>query len=98
MGEMKRRDFLKGGTAAMAAAGMIAAMPMMPALIGAMDTEGPEADSALAGGSDAGLTMAEPLVVRINDLESGAMQMFYGTQESTYNDPQLAARLFRASQ
>ncbi len=98
MNPMKRRDFLKGGTMTIAAAGVLAAVPMMPALMGALDTEGPEADSALAGGSEAALTMSEPMVIRINDLASGAMQMFYGGQEVNYSDPQLAARLFKAGQ
>lgn len=98
MNPMKRRDFLKGGTMTIAAAGVLAAMPMMPALLNAADTEGPEADAAMAGGSEAALTMTEPMVVRINDLASGAMQMFYGGQEVNYSDPQLAAQLFRAGQ
>jgi hypothetical protein len=98
MSGMKRRDFLKGGTMAVAAAGVVAAMPVLPALVNAVDTEGPEVDAEAASTSEAALNMAQPLVVRITDLASGSMQMFFGTQEVNYTDPQLAARLFRASQ
>ena len=42
MSEMKRRDFLKSGTMAVAAAGVAAAIPIVPAVINAVDTEGPK--------------------------------------------------------
>jgi hypothetical protein len=96
--EMKRRDFLKSGSIAVAAAGMAAAVPILPAVVNAVDTEGPEADSAVASTSEVAVNTAQPLVVRVNDLASGSMQMFLGTREVTYSDPQLAARLFRAAQ
>jgi Ubiquitinol-cytochrome C reductase Fe-S subunit TAT signal len=99
MSQMKRRDFLKSGTMAVAAAGVAAAMPIVPAVVNVVDTEGPAADSAAtAGTSEVAVNMAQPLIVRVNDLASGSMQMFFGTQEVTYSDPQLAARLFRAAQ
>jgi hypothetical protein len=99
MSEMKRRDFLKSGSMAVAAAGVAATMPIVPAVVNAVDTEGPEADSAVAANtSEVAVNSAQPLVVRVNDLASGSMQMFYGTREVTYSDPQLAARLFRAAQ
>lgn len=99
MSAMKRRDFLKSGTMAVAAAGVAAAMPILPAVVNVVDTEGPEVDSAAtASTSDVAVNMAQPLVVRVNDLASGSMQMFVGTREVTYSDPQLAARLFRAAQ
>jgi hypothetical protein len=99
MSEMKRRDFLKSGTMAVAAAGVAAAMPIVPAVMNAVDTEGPEVDSAAtASTSEVAANMSQPLIVRVNDLTSGSMQMFFGTREVAYTDPQLAARLFRAAQ
>ena len=98
MKEMRRRDFLKGSGVAVAAAGVVASMPLLPAVINAVDSEAPEADGAVASSSEAALNMSQPLIVRVNDLTSGAMQMFYGDQEVTHSDPQLAARLFRAAQ
>jgi hypothetical protein len=99
MPEMRRRDFLKSGTMAVAAAGVAAALPIVPAMVNAVDTEGPELDSAgTATTSEVAVNMAQPLIVRVNDLASGSMQMFFGTREVAYSDPQLAARLFRAAQ
>jgi hypothetical protein len=98
MKEIRRREFLKGSGAAIAAAGVVATMPLMPAVINALDSEAPEADGAVASSSEAALTMSQPLIVRVNDLSSGAMQLFYGDQEVAHSDPQLAARLFRAAQ
>jgi hypothetical protein len=84
---------------AVAAAGVAAAMPILPAVVNAVDTEGPELDSAAtASTSEVAVNMAQPLIVRVNDLASGSMQMFFGTKEVAYSDPQLAARLFRAAQ
>lgn len=99
MSEMKRREFLKSGTMAVAAAGVAAAAPIVPAVVNAVDTEGPEVDSAAtASTTEVAANMSQPLVVRVNDLASGSMQMFVGTREVAYSDPQLAARLFRAAQ
>ena len=52
MSEMKRRDFLKSGTMAVAAAGVAASIPIVPAVITAVDTEGPELDSTVASTSE----------------------------------------------
>jgi hypothetical protein len=99
MAEMRRRDFLKSGTMAVAAAGVAAAVPLVPAVVNVADAEGPEVDSAAAATTtEAAANMSEPLIVRVNDLTSGSMQMFFGTREVAYTDPQLAARLFRAAQ
>ena len=99
MSQMKRRDFLKNSTMAMAAAGVAAAVPVVPTVLNAVDSEGPEVDSAAtASTSEVAANMSQPLIVRVNDLASGSMQMFFGTREVAYTDPQLAARLFRAAQ
>ena len=64
MPEMKRRDFLKSGTMAVAAAGVAAAIPVVPAVVNVIDTEGPEADSATAAStSEVAVNMAQPLIV-----------------------------------
>ena len=47
--------------------------------------------------ADEHASITEPIVARVNDLATGEIQMFFGTQELTYNDPQLAARLFQAT-
>ena len=40
----------------------------------------------------------EPLVAHVRDLSTGEIGIFNGTREVVFNDPQLAARLFRAAQ
>ena len=100
MSEMKRRDFLKSGTMAVAGGW----------------GRGGDADRARCDQRDRHRRSRDrldhrrvhirscrqhvgaPHRARRNDLASGSMQMFFGTREVTYADPQLAARLFRAAQ
>ncbi len=99
MSELSRRVFLKGGTAAVVAAGAISAMPGLPALVGAVEAQGPAdagaAESAVAEG-ESSLSMTEPLVAHVRDLASGEIGLFSGTREITVLDPRLAAALARA--
>ena len=99
MSELSRRVFLKGGTAAVVAAGAISAMPGLPALIGAAETQGPAdvgaAESAVVEG-ESSVSMTEPLVAHVRDLASGEIGLFSGTREITVLDPRLAAALVRA--
>ncbi len=99
MSEVSRRVFLKGGSAAIVAAGAISAMPGLPALIGTAETQGP-ADVGAAEGAvaeaDSTLSMSEPVVAHIRDLATGEIGLFSGTREVTVLDPGLAARLLRA--
>ena len=99
MSELSRRVFLKGGTAAVVAAGAISAIPGLPALVGAVETQGPAddgaAESAVAEG-ESSVSMTEPLVAHVRDLASGEIGLFSGTREITVLDPRLAAALVRA--
>jgi len=99
MSEFSRRVFLKGGTAAIVAAGAISAVPGLPALVGAADTQGPAdvgaAEAAVDDTGSAG-TLSGPVVAHIRDLASGEIGIFSGTDEITVHDPQLAASIMRA--
>ena len=99
MSELSRRVFLKGGTAAVVAAGTLSALPGLPALVGAVETQGPadagEAQAALAEG-ESSLSMTEPLVAHVRDVATGEIGLFSGTREITVLDPRLAAALVRA--
>ena len=99
MSEFSRRTFLKSGTAAVVAAGALAALPGAPALIGAADTQGPadveEAQAALYG-AESSAPLAEPIVAHVRDLSTGEIGFFSGTREITVIDPKLAASIFRA--
>jgi hypothetical protein len=99
MSEFSRRVFLKGGTAAIVAAGAISAVPGLPALVGAADAQGPAdvgaAESAVADTGPVG-SLSEPVVAHIRDLASGEIGIFSGTDEITVHDPGLAASILRA--
>jgi hypothetical protein len=109
MSEVSRRSFLKGGSAAIVTAGAISALPGFPAIVGALETQGPaDAGAADAAATDAAVTdaaatdgdgaaMSEPLVAHVRDLTTGEIGLFSGARETTVLDPQLAARLIRAA-
>ena len=99
MSELTRRVFLKGGTAAAVAAGALSALPGLPALVGAIETQAPadvgEAQAAVTEG-ESSLSMAEPLVAHVRDLATGEIGLFSGTREITVLDPRLAVALVKA--
>src|SRR5581483_3128388 len=106
MSEVSRRSFLKGGSAAVVAAGAIAALPGLPAVLGGAETTAPgdagAAASAVAGlaGSSESLggqgSLSEPLIAHVRDLATGEIGLFSGTREITVMVPDLTARLARA--
>jgi hypothetical protein len=101
MSEVSRRSFLKGGSAAVVAAGAISAIPGLPAVVGVLETQGPaDAAAADAGVSDADASavLSEPLIAHVRDLGTGEIGLFSGTREITVLDPQLAARLIKAAE
>jgi hypothetical protein len=101
MSEVSRRNFLKGGSAAMMAAGAISAIPGLPAIAGVLETQGPAdavaADTAVTEG-ESSTALGEPLIAHVRDAATGEIGFFSGVREITVLDPQLAARLIRAAQ
>ena len=99
MNEVSRRVFLKGGSAAVVAAGAISAIPGLPALVGVAETQAPAdvgaAESAVTE-AEASSSMSEPLIAHLRDLGTGEIGLFSGTREITVLNPRLAASLFRA--
>ncbi len=99
MSDISRRLFLKGGSAAIVAAGAISALPAVPALLTTAESQGPaDAGTAEAGLSDAesAAAMSEPLIAHVRDLSTGEIGIFSGTREVTVLNPRLAASLVRA--
>jgi len=99
MSDFSRRSFLKGGSAAVVAAGTLSAIPGLPAVIGAVESQGPAdvgAADATVEEAGASTVLGEPLVAHVRDLATGEIALFSGTREITLLDPQLAARLARA--
>jgi molybdopterin biosynthesis enzyme MoaB len=97
MAAFDRRTFLRRGTTAVAAAGVIAALPgSTAAILDAVESDGPGAADEAAQAGEAG-SLSEPLIAHVRDLSSGEIGIFSGTQEVVLHDPGLAARLFQAT-
>jgi hypothetical protein len=94
MREFERRVFLIRGSAAVAAAGAVSAIPGLASGVIGAEEAAPETEAAIGGEA---ATMTEPLVAHVRDLATGEIGLFSGTQEIVFHDPGLAARLFNAS-
>jgi hypothetical protein len=99
MKSFERRVFLTRGSMAVAAAGVVAAVPGLATGLVAVEDESPAAEAALAEAVGAGesISMDEPLVAHVRDLATGEIGLFSGTREVIFHDPGLAARLYHAS-
>jgi hypothetical protein len=97
MSPLNRRDFLKSGSMAVAAAGVVSAVPMaLPALAG---TAGADTTTAGADGNEVqtGGKLDQPLVAHVRDLETGEIGIFYGDSEIVHTDRRLAAQIHQAA-
>lgn len=98
MRDISRRTFLKSSSAALVAAGTISALPAAPAVLNALESQGPAdtgaAESATAEVATASESVGAPLIAHVQ--ETGEIAIYAGTREITLIDPQLAARLARA--
>jgi anaerobic selenocysteine-containing dehydrogenase len=98
MRDISRRTFLKSSSAALVAAGTISALPAAPAVLNALESQGPAdtgaAESGTAEVATASESVGAPLIAHVQ--ETGEIAIYAGTREMTLVDPQLAARLARA--
>jgi hypothetical protein len=93
MPNVNRRDFLKTGSLAVVAAGVVTAVPLLPGVAGAT---APSPTTAPAPEPSAG-PMDHPLVARVRDADTGEIDLFYGESHVVTHDPVLANRLLRAA-
>jgi hypothetical protein len=106
MAQLSRRLFLRNSSLAVAGAGVMSQLPFLSGLVGAGEADAPAAADAATAGTDAATagtdtgaaSLTEPLVAHVRDLSTGEIGIFNGTREVVFNDPQLAARLYRAAQ
>ena len=94
MKSIQRRVFLTRGSVVVAAAGVAAAAPgLVPGLV--------EAAGATTATTTAEppveITLDEPLVVHVRDLDTGEIGLFSGTQEIVVHDRHLASLLVQAA-
>lgn len=96
MNFVTRRMFLRQGTVAVAAAGLVAStgLPLLSEI---------GASPELAGGAsvapeitEAG-QLAEPVVAHVGDLTRGTIDLFVGGRHVVFDDPGLAHAIVRAS-
>ena len=98
MGPFNRRTFLRRGTSALAAAGVIAALPgSASAVLDTFESDAPAAEDEAAQANGLPGALDDPLVAHVRDLSTGEIGIFSGTKEVVLRDPGLAARLFRAT-
>lgn len=90
MDKLTRRSFFKQASAGVATTGMLVASP---ALVTATDTP-----TAYAAETELSSSTALPasLVAHIRDAATGEVGILFGTQEITYRDKELVARLLQA--
>ena len=93
---LSRRSMLRGaGVGAAGLAAIAVAGPAVPALAAANRPTAPARSGSAAGGrSD---KLSGPVVVHLRDVRSGEMDVFAGTSHTRLRDPDLAARLARAT-
>ncbi len=98
MSPLNRRDFLKSGSIAVAAAGVASAIPIaVPTLAGASAPKAPDTSESGVGREETGGQLDQPLVAHVRSLDTGEIGLFYGDREITYQDRNLAAQLHRAA-
>ena len=89
MAKLTRRGFLKKTSAGALAIGALGAVP--GAALAAEAAKTPAARGAET-------VAAEPFVVYVRNPAAGEMVLLAGTQEFTHTDPDLVARLWRATE
>jgi hypothetical protein len=93
MAELSRRTFL--GASAAAAGAAVIGVPIASAA--ASSGTATAAPALAAGGALLGAKASGPLVVYVPDTTAGDVAIMVGTEEVTYHDPDLVARLARAA-
>lgn len=96
MDGVDRRTFLRKGSLTIMGAGALVAMP------GLASAKVPAAAAAPAVATETtlpeGASLETPLVAHVKNLATGEIGVYFGTNEVTFTDHQLAARLFRVTQ
>ncbi|MDQ2726071.1 MAG: hypothetical protein M3Y36_11345 [Actinomycetota bacterium] len=99
---MNRRMFLRNGSLAVVGAGVLTSVPGLSSVLASAEAEAPEIDTSVAGASEgaalpADVALDTPLVAHVKDLATGEISVYYGQNEVTFQDRQLASRLFRTA-
>jgi hypothetical protein len=90
---LSRRIFLARSSLTLAAAGVVSALPALPAVVTSTEAEAPAAESEVGEGE----TLAAPLIAHVKNLQTGEVSLYSGEREISVLDRGLAARLFNAA-
>ena len=93
MTALSRRLFITRSSLTVAAAGLVSALPALPAAMNSAEAEAPELESTVSDSE----ALAAPLVAHVKDLQTGEMSLYSGEREIVLHNPALAARLFNAA-
>ena len=75
------------------AAGVVSAIPSLPAVISTAETEAPAAEEEVGEGE----SLSAPLMAQVKNLQTGEVSLYSGEREINILDRGLAARLFNAA-
>jgi hypothetical protein len=87
---LSRRLFLTRSSLTVVAAGVVSAMPALPAMVSSAEAEAPAAEDEV-GESE---SLTAPLVAHVKNLQTGEVSLYSGEREISILDRGLAARLF----
>jgi hypothetical protein len=90
---LSRRLLLTRGSLGVVAAGVMSAMPALPAATNAAETEAPDASAMVSESEE----LEGPLLAQVKNLQTGEVSLFSGAREISIIDRGLAARLFNAA-
>lgn len=90
---LSRRLFLARSSMTLAAAGVVSALPALPAVVTSSEAEAPAAEAEVGEGE----SLVAPLVAHVKNLQTGEVSLYSGEREISVLDRGLAARLFNAA-
>jgi hypothetical protein len=93
---LSRRSFLRSGTIAAAAVGVVGSVPGLSGLL-AGGAAAPAVESAATQSETDLGSLSQPLLAHVKDLDTGEISLFHGESEVVVRDPALARRLFSAA-
>jgi hypothetical protein len=95
--DLSRRTFLRRGTVAAAALGVVSSVPGLSGLLAGSASEAPAVESGAAQAEGSVGNLAEPLLAHVKDVNTGEISLFHGETEVVVRDPALARRLMSAA-
>jgi hypothetical protein len=96
MEPLSRRTFLARTGITAAGVGLVSVMPSITSAVdGGAEAAAPEAEDAGAGVAD--LANGEQVIAHVRDAATGEMDLYVGTRQIAYQDPQLVRTLLRAA-